>query len=71
MRIEQERELDRRLKEMDMPEIFTWWVQEGIAEGEVRGERKKALDAAHKMREHGISWEIVTDVTGLKPEELE
>jgi predicted transposase YdaD len=56
---------------MDMPEIFTWWVQEGIAEGEVRGERKKALDAAHKMREHGISWEIVTDVTGLKPEELE
>jgi len=71
LRIEQERELDRRLKEMDMPEIFTWWVQEGIAEGEVRGERKKALDAAHKMREHGISWEIVTDVTGLKPEELE
>jgi len=23
------------------------------------------------MREHGIAWEVVTDITGVKPEDLE
>jgi predicted transposase YdaD len=43
------------------------WIQEGIE----RGTRNKALDDARKMREHGIDWHIITDVTGIKPEDLD
>ncbi|MEN9353290.1 MAG: hypothetical protein RL318_615 [Fibrobacterota bacterium] len=35
------------------------------------GARAKALEDARKMREHGIEWGIVTDVTGIKPEDLQ
>ena len=31
----------------------------------------KALEDARRMREHGIAWEVVTDITGVKPEDLE
>lgn len=37
---------------------------------EARGERAKALDAARKLQEHGISWDIITDSTGIKPADL-
>jgi predicted transposase YdaD len=53
-----------------MPEIMEWIKQEGIAEGIERGHREAALQNARKMREHGIAWDIVTDVTGIKPEDL-
>lgn len=47
---------------------------EGMAKGKAEGKaeclRAKALEAARKMREHGIAWDIVTDATGLKPEDL-
>jgi len=70
----QQRNLERRLKEMEMPEIITWWLQEGEAKGiEVgrqEGIRTSKREDARKMREHGIAWEIVTDVTGIKPEDL-
>ena len=53
--------------------------QEGRVEGEIigkaeglnEGRRSQAIADALKMREHGISWEIITDVTGLRPEDLE
>ncbi|QQS06487.1 MAG: hypothetical protein IPK50_06200 [Fibrobacterota bacterium] len=44
---------------------------EGLNEGELKGKRTQALADARKMREHGISWEIITDVTGIGPEDLE
>ena len=43
---------------------------EGKAEGKAEGVRAKALEDARKMREHGIAWDIVTDVTGVRPDEL-
>lgn len=65
----------RKLKEIDLPEIMDWIKQEGIAEGFVRGRTEghleTALENARKMRNHGISWDIVTDVTGIKPEDLQ
>jgi len=78
LRVEQQLDLNRRLKEMDMPEIIEWWLEEGHAKGRTEGRlegmeeglRASKLDDARKMREHGISWEIITDVTGLKPEDL-
>lgn len=57
-----------------MPEIIDWWRQEGIEIGMEKGVEKGVqatqIDNARKMREHGIAWEIVTDVTGIKPEDL-
>ena len=29
------------------------------------------LEAARKLVEHGVSWEIITSATGVKPEDLE
>jgi hypothetical protein len=29
------------------------------------------LEDARRMREHGIAWDVVTDITGVKPEDLE
>ncbi|MBK8802530.1 MAG: Rpn family recombination-promoting nuclease/putative transposase [Fibrobacteres bacterium] len=43
----------------------------GKAEGELIGKRASKVEDAIKMREHGISWEIITDVTGLRPEDIE
>ncbi|MBK8802531.1 MAG: Rpn family recombination-promoting nuclease/putative transposase [Fibrobacteres bacterium] len=44
---------------------------EGKAEGELIGKQLSNMENARKMREHGISWEIITDVTGLCPEDIE
>ena len=70
----EQNELNRKLKERDMPEIIDWWRQEGIEIGMEKGVEKGVqatqIDNARKMREHGIAWEIVTDVTGIKPEDL-
>lgn len=43
---------------------------EGKLEGKMEGIREKALEDARKMREHGIDWAIVTDVTGIFPKDL-
>jgi hypothetical protein len=77
--IEQQRELDRRLKEMDMPEIIEWWVQEGLEKGREdglqqgleQGLRQNAMDNARKMLAEGFDWNVVTRITGLRPGDLE
>ena len=70
----QQDDFNQRLKERDMPEIIDWGRQEGIEIGMERGLEKgvraNKLENARKMREHGIAWEIVTDITGIKPEDL-
>jgi predicted transposase/invertase (TIGR01784 family) len=73
--LDEQREVKHRLKEIDMPEIMEWFKEEGIAEGIEqgieRGARAKAIEDATKMLEHGIDWRIVTDVTGISPEDLD
>jgi predicted transposase YdaD len=44
--------------------------EEILQRGERRGIEKSKLEAARKMREHGIDWTIVTDVAGVEPEDL-
>lgn len=108
--INDQRRFDSRFKEMEMPEIIQWWIQEGLQEGRAKGllqgleegrheglqagrqeglqagrqegrqegreegreegARTRALQDARKMLEHGIAWAIVTDVTGVVPEDL-
>lgn len=43
---------------------------EGLVRGRAEGHLEADLENARKMRNHGISWDIVTDVTGIKPEDL-
>jgi hypothetical protein len=45
--------------------------EEGREEGLAEGIRAKALEDARKLVEHGVSWEIITSATGVKPEDLE
>lgn len=45
-------------------------LEQGLEQGLELGLRQKALEDARKMREHGIEWRIVTDITGIKPEDL-
>jgi len=87
LKLEEQRELKQRLKEIDMPEIMEWFRQEGIEagyqegmekgiergieRGMEKGIRTSKLEDARKMREHGIAWSIVTDVTGMTPEDLQ
>jgi hypothetical protein len=73
----------RRFKELEMPIIMEWLRQEGIEIGLERGVkqgleqgldqgiRQKALEDARRMLGHGISWAIITDVTGIRPEDLQ
>jgi hypothetical protein len=35
-----------------------------------QGLRQNAMDNARRMLEHAIDWKIITDVTGIHPEEL-
>jgi len=37
---------------------------------EARGEQAKAINTARKLQEHGISWDIITSSTGVKPADL-
>ena len=57
-----------------MPEIIDWWIQEGLAkgleQGMERGSRQARQEDAGRMLACGCSWELITDVTGLKPEDL-
>jgi transketolase C-terminal domain/subunit len=52
------------------PHFFKLLKAEGEAVGEARGERIKALDTARKLLEHGVSWDIITNSTGIKPADL-
>lgn len=46
-------------------------LEKGMEKGIALGHREKALEDARKMREHGIPWNIISDVTGILPEELD
>lgn len=45
-------------------------LEQGIEQGIEQGRRTSKLEDARKMREHGIDWAIVTDVTGIVPADL-
>lgn len=34
------------------------------------GKSESKLDTARKLQEHGVSWEIITSSTGVKPADL-
>lgn len=46
-------------------------LEQGMQQGMQQGFRASKLEDARKMQEHGISWDVITDITGLKPEDLQ
>jgi len=72
--VAQQLELNRRLKEMGMPEIIEWWLEEGHAKGRLEGIeegiRASKREDARKMLVEGCEWSFITRITGIKPEDL-
>lgn len=46
-------------------------IVKGVKQGIEQGMQAKAREDARRMREHGIAWGVVTNITGVKPEDLE
>ena len=46
-------------------------IKEGIKEGLEKGEQKKQIEIARKMREDGISIDIIIKYTGLQSSDIE
>ena len=63
---EEEREVMATRIKLPEAKIFT----ELRAEGKAEGKHAQALETARNLLEHGISWDIITDATGLKPADL-
>jgi hypothetical protein len=40
------------------------------AEGQAAGKAESSLETARKLLEHGVSWDIITNSTGIKPADL-
>jgi hypothetical protein len=78
LNVVEQSELNRKLKERDMPEIIDWWIQEGIEigrtagveEGIEKGIRSTKLEDARKMMAEGFGWDVITRITGIRPEDL-
>jgi len=78
LNIVEQRELNQRLREHEMPEIMDWLREEGIEigrtagveEGIEKGIRATKLEDARKMMARGYDWNAITDITGIGPEDL-
>jgi len=46
-------------------------LEQGIVQGMEKGKLASKLEDARKLVEHGVSWEIITSATGMRPEDLE
>jgi predicted transposase/invertase (TIGR01784 family) len=46
-------------------------LQRGELRGIEKGIKASKLEDARKMLEHGIDWKVITDVTGIHPEDLQ
>jgi predicted transposase/invertase (TIGR01784 family) len=46
-------------------------LQRGEKRGIEQGLRQKALEDARKMLDRGCDWTFITDVTGIRPEDLD
>ena len=50
---------------------FNSGLERGLAEGEARGSRRKALETAKLMKEEKLSLNLITKITGLSQAEVE
>ena len=66
---------ERYLKEYDdyvvYNDVMNLKENEGEARGEARGEQKAKCQIAYKLKMKGNSIDMIAEVTGLSPEEIE
>jgi hypothetical protein len=46
-------------------------IQRGIEQGRECGARAARIEDARKLRDHGVTWAIITDATGVTPADLQ
>jgi hypothetical protein len=61
------KEVEAYMKKTQLRSEALEWLE---SQAQARGEQAKAIANARKMLEHGIAWDIITDVTGVKPADL-
>lgn len=64
------RDIDNAIKTAEK-EKYAEGRAEGRAEGLAEGEKKKALEVAKRMKSMGMTTELITQATGLMPQEVE
>lgn len=62
--------MEQRAIEQGLAKGLAKGLEKGREEGREEGVRQKALEDARRMQEHGIAWGIITDVTGIRPEDV-
>ena len=50
--------------------LESYFEAKGVAKAKAEGFQEAQLESARKLLEHGVSWEIITSSTGVKPEDL-
>ena len=60
----------RKGMEQGMVQGLQQGIQQGMREGMEQGLRASKLEDARKMLGRGCDWEFITDVTGIRPEDL-
>ena len=62
--------MEQRAIEQGLAKGLEQGREQGREEGREEGARQKALEDARRLQDHGIAWAIITDVTGIRPEDL-
>ncbi|MBK8803315.1 MAG: hypothetical protein IPN71_14900 [Fibrobacteres bacterium] len=68
-------EVEEYMKKSQLRSEAVEWLEahfeaKGVAKAKAEGIQEAKLEDARKMLDHGISWAVITDVTGVKPEDL-
>jgi hypothetical protein len=61
------KEVEAYMKKTQLRSEVIEWLE---ARGEQKGKSESKLETALKLLEHGISWDIITNSTGVKPADL-
>ena len=61
------KEVEAYMKKTHLRSEALEWLE---SQAQARGEQAKALATAQNLLEHGISWDIITSSTGIKPADL-
>ena len=64
-------EMRRKAAEEGLKEGIREGIKEGMEKGMEKGEQKKQIEIARKMREDGISIDIIIKYTGLQSSDIE
>jgi predicted transposase/invertase (TIGR01784 family) len=62
--------MEEQILERGMKKGLEQGREEGLEQGLEKGLRQKALEDARKMLAKGCDWAFITEITGIRPEDL-